>query len=359
MSFNFGSNTFIYSKDGNKHIISKINHFRKGSGTTTVWTSGGSGEPLTPTANSYFTFTLLDDGTYSIKAKDVTNMPADVVLPSAYLGKKVTQIAENAFIDIETQTTCTSIKRCYVPSSITTIGNMAFAYCTNLEYVTLSEGLNIIGEKPFYSCGKLKGILIPYSVITIASGLTYGCPQIKTIYCRNSGRPDGWADDWNYYNAEVIWGYSQDDFTFTEQTDGTYSVKAKDVSALPSEVFIPCFYNGKAVTAIDNNAFQGASITKVVIPEGVTKIGECGFDNCKKLTDVTLPSTLTEIGGAAFRDCTLLTSIVIPISVTTMGVWAFLRDTSLTINCEATEQPSGWDANWNQGGCPVVWGYTS
>jgi hypothetical protein len=72
-----------------------------------------------------------------------------------------------------------------------------------------------------------------------------------------------------------------------------------------------------------------------------------------------LPSTLTEIGGAAFRDCTLLTSIVIPISVTTMGVWAFLRDTSLTINCEATEQPSGWDANWNQGGCPVVWGYTS
>ena len=75
------------------------------------------------------------------------------------------------------------------------------------------------------------------------------------------------------------------------------------------------------------------------------------------MLNVSLPNTLTEIGGWAFRDCTALTSIVIPIGVTAIGTWAFLRDMSLTINCEAASQPSGWDSNWNLSGGTVVWGY--
>jgi len=28
----------------------------------------------------------------------------------------------------------------------------------------------------------------------------------------------------------------------------------------------------------------------------------------------------------------------------------------LTIYCEATSKPSGWDRDWNYSECPVVWG---
>ena len=56
---------------------------------------------------------------------------------------------------------------------------------------------------------------------------------------------------------------------------------------------------------------------------------------------------------------------MIPNSVTTIGSAAFYYCNNLTIYCEATSQPSGWDSSWNW--CvsdgsniiiiPVVWGY--
>jgi hypothetical protein len=309
----------------------------------------------TPTDNSYFTFTLLDDDTYSIAAKDVTNIPAGVVLPSTYNGKAVTSVAFSGFFK------CSTLIEIVIPDGIISIGGVAFADCHNLATVTILGSITTIGASAFANCSSLTKIVIPDSVTTIGSSAFYNCSSL-TIYCEASSQPSGWNTVWNSSYRPVIWGYyeptDESYFTFTEQTDGTYSIKAADVSNLPSEVGIPSTYNGKAVTAIDESAFYSATINKVVIPEGVTRIGNGAFDNCKRLLNVSLPSTLTEIGGWAFRDCTALTSIVIPIGVTTIGTWAFLRDMSLTINCEASSQPSGWHTDWNLSGGTVVWGYT-
>ena len=53
---------------------------------------------------------------------------------------------------------------------------------------------------------------------------------------------------------------------------------------------------------------------------------------------------------------------MIPSSVTTIGYRAFSGCNNLTIYCEATSQPSGWDSSWNwnvswSSSLPVVWGY--
>ena len=42
-------------------------------------------------------------------------------------------------------------------------------------------------------------------------------------------------------------------------------------------------------------------ITSVRFNEGLIKIGEEAFFNCKSLTSITLPPSLTEIGHDAFR----------------------------------------------------------
>lgn len=62
----------------------------------------------------------------------------------------------------------------------------------------------------------------------------------------------------------------------------------------------------------------------VIIPEGVTEIGEKAFYWCLNLTNIILPFGITKIGESAFEWCTSLESIVIPESVTKIDKFAFI-----------------------------------
>lgn len=368
-----------------KNTSYAVNSFLCGS--TIVWSAG-----LPPTDNSYFTFTLLDDNTYSIKAADIENMPEITVLPSKYKGKAVTKIEDMAFHngDLLGEFKSSKFRTVVIPSSIKTIGNGAFFGSTELKTIVFSEGcqLTTIGEGAFMSCA-LSGFAIPSSVTSIGVEAFFYCrymtwvyiPSSVTsigekafdecnqlaIYCEAESQPEGWHESWNPDNRPVYWGYNPvgadgaDYLTFTEQADGTYSVKATDVNNLPSSLQIPLVYNNKAVTAIAEDAFRNCkTITTVVIPNSITSIGDDAFNSCTNLTEINLPSTVTEIGSGAFFYCTALATIVIPSSVTTIGDDAFAECSALSINCEVTEanKPSGWSEYWNSSNRPVTWGYT-
>jgi hypothetical protein len=57
------------------------------------------------------------------------------------------------------------------------------------------------------------------------------------------------------------------------------------------------------------------ALSNVVIPEGVTEIGDQAFEECRALTSITLPSTIRRIGGGAFLNCSSLAAITIPEAV--------------------------------------------
>ena len=69
---------------------------------------------------------------------------------------------------------------------------------------------------------------------------------------------------------------------------------------------------------------------EVVIPDGVTSIGEYPFWGCSRLTRVIIPNSVTSIGASAFYGCISLTGVIIPNSVTSIGVLAFWGCLSLT-----------------------------
>ena len=72
------------------------------------------------------------------------------------------------------------------------------------------------------------------------------------------------------------------------------------------------------------------SLKRIVIPEGVTEIGESAFSGCKALEEVVLPSTLRKIGCRAFSECQSLASIALPEGLEEIGDEAFYLCKSLT-----------------------------
>ncbi|MDR2552085.1 MAG: leucine-rich repeat domain-containing protein [Treponema sp.] len=69
------------------------------------------------------------------------------------------------------------------------------------------------------------------------------------------------------------------------------------------------------------------TITSVVIPDGVEKIG--GFTGCTALRSVTIPDSVDRIDNFAFQGCTSLSSVSIPRRVRAIPIAAFQYCTSL------------------------------
>ncbi len=71
------------------------------------------------------------------------------------------------------------------------------------------------------------------------------------------------------------------------------------------------------------------TMTQLVVPEGVTKIGSNAFYMCQKLKSLTIPESVESIGDGAFLECRCLTSLNIGKGVESIGNGAFSFCTSL------------------------------
>lgn len=108
-------------------------------------------------------------------------------------------------------------------------------------------------------------------------------------------------------------------------SEGEYTVSGIG-TCTDTEILIPTTYNGLPVVSVEASAFlDNTAITSVVLPDGITSIGENAFNGCESLTSVTFGknSQLSSIGPGAFNYCYSLESITIPESVTNIGSEAF------------------------------------
>ncbi|MBQ0125307.1 MAG: leucine-rich repeat domain-containing protein [Clostridiales bacterium] len=103
------------------------------------------------------------------------------------------------------------------------------------------------------------------------------------------------------------------------------------------------------VTRIGELAFcECRRLTDVTIPKGVTSIGNAAFCNCTELKNVTIPASVTRIENQTFSGCSSLTSVTIPKGVTRIGIYAFCGCRSLTsVTIPSSVKSIGFGAFYN------------
>jgi hypothetical protein len=85
-------------------------------------------------------------------------------------------------------------------------------------------------------------------------------------------------------------------------------------------VYMPSTYNG----VIPYSAFLHCqSLKNIILPQGVSTIGESAFYKCTSLTSITIPEGCTTIEQYAFFNCESMEYIDLPSTITTIGAYAF------------------------------------
>ena len=99
-----------------------------------------------------------------------------------------------------------------------------------------------------------------------------------------------------------------------------------------------------------NDDTPNTTIKEIVLPEGLVKIGNSAFRNCKSLEKLVIPSTVTEFGRWMIRGCKNLKNINIPAGVTVIPESCFYDAGLSSVDIPNTVTTIG---NWAFDSCPL------
>ena len=134
-----------------------------------------------------FTYEVKDGGAIITNIDDVKEI---VVVPDTLGGYTVRELANGACGGSQT------IKEITLCDSITSIGNMCFAYSTSITKINLPEHLLTIGDHAFLQCESIWSVTIPSETVSIGENAFDECSSLvaatvpeSVIYIGNNAFP--------------------------------------------------------------------------------------------------------------------------------------------------------------------------
>ncbi len=257
-------------------------------------------------------------------------------------GSKLNAIGEGAF------TGCTALTGITLPDAIEQVGASAFMGCsalssvdfgkglqkiqigafngTALEEVILPDTVTLIEDKAFMGCMKLKKAVLPAGLLAMGENVFFGSADIKldvVLHVHEGTLGHAYALE-NGHSYVIIGGSGE--IVPPSSAEWTVNSLGQITAYVGSdaELIIPAYVKGQKVLGIGIEVFANhTELKKVVLPEGLTKIGSNAFQYCTALEEVVLPSTLTQISMNAFAYNSALKTISLPDSLSDIGMGAF------------------------------------
>ncbi|MBR3628983.1 MAG: leucine-rich repeat protein [Oscillospiraceae bacterium] len=248
--------------------------------------------PFPCAAADPFSYTVLEDGTASLKCEDTGLVHAEI--PETIDGHAVTELSENCFDG------CTQLETVEIPDSVTNIRNYAFQGCKMLETVRIPDSVTKIGDFVFEGCLSLTAIEVEdgNSAYFDEDGILFKDGLSRTLVRYPAAKPDTRYETPQQCGTIAPWAFT--DCQNLKVLDFKYA------SAIGADVCMNC-----------------AKLRTVTICDDVTELIGAGFAYCTNLRNVTLPVNLKTIGDRCFFGDTSLSDITFPDSLSSVGSQAF------------------------------------
>ena len=331
-----------YAKVGDKEFGKNNNNFYPGSDITSEFYA-----MITKSPNSYI-------GLSSIAIPEVIEFSrSDINIKTKVIG-----IENEAFINCQSLTTisisnnvtsigdyafsgCSSLTSITIPNSVRSIGNFAFNECFSLASITCeSETPPTLGISAFYGVSSHIPIYVPcesvdkyeaamrwnnftniqeplaiYSIQVSTSDSKMGSAQVdKNTICGNSISATA-----NYGYNFVQWndGVTDNPRTIIQTQDTILTAEFAQILSGQCGDNLYWSYQYNTLNISGSGAMYDerpwglfvAEIQDVVLPNGITHIGDDAFSDCVGLTKISIPASVTSIGKEAFAGCKKLVQI--------------------------------------------------
>lgn len=212
-----------------------------------------------------------------------------------------------------------NVKNVELPEGITAIGKSCFYDKRGIQSVVFPKSLKKIGAGAFRGCISLKKVEFLQEEVALEESAFLNCSALHEIVLPNERKYvlTGLREIWGSEVTELvkkIHGQVLENFVIS----GTMLKKYRGCE---TKVVVP---NG--ITIIGQRAFAGnESIDRIELPETVTCIEREAFAGCVLLQSIVMPENLEEIEDAAFENCVKLIRIHLQSTITTIPDSCFKR----------------------------------
>ncbi len=207
----------------------------------------------------------------------------------------------NAIIEKSTDKLIAGCETTVIPNSVVEIGKSAFSG-TGISTINLPDGLQIIDDWAFSYCSELQLITIPSTVTKIGT---------EAFHCSVSKL------------NEIVVDKKNTNFDSRNECNAIIETKTDTLIFGCGNTIFP-----EGIKRLEDRAFENCkSLEEIVLPDSVTSIGPWCFSN-SSLKSIVIPDSVTEIGEVAFYGCRALEKVEIPAAK--IGFNAFAHCKSLS-----------------------------